>query len=262
MDGQLIAPIYFMAGIALGAFALALRLVSERKASQHKLKERDKIIAEMSGRIPVDEAQAHLSALKLEMDGLREELACQSAMHEQALADLIKQASLDRDEMISKSWLANDARISRLRDSLVSDHATLERDAGALLGLVKTVERWHDEMQAILANNSDLKKQNESFSRIIKNVVMLALNASIEAARAGEHGRGFAVVADGVRDLAVSSETLAQNFQNNLFKNDLVTTTTFQDMQASGNMIRTLVFGMKATIDNIQSVIASEDLAA
>ena len=85
---------------------------------------------------------------------------------------------------------------------------------------------------------------------------MLALNAAIEAARAGEAGRGFAVVADGVRVLADISTRLAQEYKRNLDKNDLVTTTTFQDMQASGNMIRTAVFGLRSTTDNIRSTIA------
>nr|WP_245747751.1 methyl-accepting chemotaxis protein [Formivibrio citricus] len=110
-------------------------------------------------------------------------------------------------------------------------------------------------MQSILTNNRELKQQNDEFSRIIKNVVMLALNASIEAARAGEHGRGFAVVADGVRELALSSSNWAQKYKQNLDKNDLVTTTTFQDMQASGNMIRTAVFGLKAANDKIGTTI-------
>jgi methyl-accepting chemotaxis protein len=84
---------------------------------------------------------------------------------------------------------------------------------------------------------------------------MLALNASIEAARAGEQGRGFAVVADGVRDLATTADSVLKNFKANLFKNDLVTTTTFQDMQASSNMIRTVVLGLKTTADRIQSAL-------
>ncbi|HEY7986789.1 MAG TPA: methyl-accepting chemotaxis protein [Methylophilaceae bacterium] len=121
------------------------------------------------------------------------------------------------------------------------------------MGFAKTVERWHDEMQAILDNTRNIKRQNEEFSRIVSNVVMLALNAAIEAARAGEAGRGFAVVADGVRDLANTSMQLSNEYKKNLSKNDLITTTTFQDIQASGNMIRNVLFGLKATTDKIQT---------
>ncbi len=88
---------------------------------------------------------------------------------------------------------------------------------------------------------------------------MLALNAAIEAARAGEHGRGFAVVADGVRALALNSAEVARQYQQNLDKNDLITTTTFQDMQASGNLIRTAVFGLRTTADKIQATMAQAE---
>nr|WP_246542805.1 methyl-accepting chemotaxis protein [Paludibacterium yongneupense] len=124
--------------------------------------------------------------------------------------------------------------------------------------MAHTVERWHDEMQAILANNRHLKEQNDGFARIVKNVVMLALNASIEAARAGEQGRGFAVVADGVRDLALTSAQLAQDYRSNLDKNDLVTITTFQDMQAGSKMIRTAVSGLGATSEKILAAIVAD----
>ncbi|MHB9118756.1 MAG: methyl-accepting chemotaxis protein [Burkholderiales bacterium] len=254
--------ILFISGIALGVFFLTLKLLSERKANQRKLEARDKSIAELSCRIPVEEAQSRFAALQAEIDGLREKLAEREAEHELALADAAQQAVLEREEIHSTLSKAYDSRVSALRQALANDYTSLKNEINGLLGIVKTVERWHDEMQAILANNRDIKKQNEDFARVVKNVVMLALNAAIEAARAGEHGRGFAVVADGVRELATSSERLAHNFQNNLIKNDLVTTTTFQDMQASSNMIRTIVSGLLATSDKIQLAIVSEELTA
>ena len=171
----------------------------------------------------------------------------------------LMQAEAAHDDSLQRVQAEHATQLAQLRASLRSEHAALQHDIEPMLGMVKTVERWHDEMQTILANNRELKQQNDEFSRIIKNVVMLALNAAIEAARAGEAGRGFAVVADGVRELALSSSTWAQKYKQNLDRNDLVTTTTFQDMQASGNMIRTAVFGLKATNDKIGSTIASAD---
>ncbi len=148
-------------------------------------------------------------------------------------------------------------QVAKIRSALTAELGTLKTDMESLMGWVKIVERWHDEMQLILANNRELKNQNEEFARIVKMVVMLALNAAIEAARAGEAGRGFAVVADGVWDLALTSTTLAKEYKKNLDKNDLVTTTTFQDLQASGNVIRTAVFGLSATADKVLSTAAA-----
>nr|WP_293227499.1 methyl-accepting chemotaxis protein [Paludibacterium sp.] len=116
-------------------------------------------------------------------------------------------------------------------------------------------------MQTILVNNRRLKEQNESFAGIVKSVVMLALNAAIEAARAGEHGRGFAVVADGVRSLAQGAGELSGEYKKNLERNDLITTATFQDLQASGNMIRTAVFGLRAASERAYALLEAEEAA-
>lgn len=98
-------------------------------------------------------------------------------------------------------------------------------------------ERWHTDMNSLMVQNKEMHQQNDRFSTIVQNVVILALNAAIEAARAGESGRGFAVVADEVRKLANSSEDLSKEYRKNLYKNDLITTATFQDIQAGGKMI-------------------------
>ena len=40
-----------------------------------------------------------------------------------------------------------------------------------------------------------------------------------------------------MRVLAGRAEKLSKDYRNNLYKNDLITTTTFQDLQAGGKMI-------------------------
>jgi hypothetical protein len=146
-------------------------------------------------------------------------------------------------------------RLRSALDGVDAQFGRLKTDAESLLGIVSMLERWHLEIQSILDNNKDLKRKNSEFKSINQNVVMLALNAAIEAARAGEYGRGFAVVADGVRELALTSTKLAGEYQQYLDMNDLVTTTTFQDMQASGNVIRTTVANLNAICDRIRSEV-------
>ncbi len=104
-------------------------------------------------------------------------------------------------------------------------------------GFADIFERWHNSMSSLMVQNHEMHRQNERFTGIVQNVVMLSLNAAIEAARAGDSGRGFAVVAEEVRKLAHGSEELSREYSKNLYRNDLITTSTFQDIQAGGKMI-------------------------
>ncbi len=244
-----------MAGMVLGVAGMAWREVLQRRLFRASIRERDSLIGELSGRIPVEELDARLAGLRAETETLQAQLAQQHAAQQEALLRAAEQAEAEWAERLLRVSQEHALQLENLRNALTSEHQSLQRDIDSLLGIVKTLERWHDEMQSILGNNRELKEQNAEFARIVKNVVMLALNAAIEAARAGEHGRGFAVVADGVRDLALTSSKLAHDYKNNLDKNDLITTTTFQDMQASGNMVRTAVFGLRARTEAIRSKI-------
>lgn len=117
--------------------------------------------------------------------------------------------------------------------------------------LLITFERWHESLNQLMEHNRVMHKQNEEFFKIVKQIVILALNAAIEAARAGEFGRGFAVVADEVRALAMRSQELSESYRENLSKNDFLTTSTFQDIQASGKMLYTEVVTTTAVLDGL-----------
>nr|WP_255375041.1 MULTISPECIES: methyl-accepting chemotaxis protein [unclassified Oleiphilus] len=109
-----------------------------------------------------------------------------------------------------------------------------------------------------MEHNAEMHHQNQEFFNIVKQIVILALNAAIEAARAGEHGKGFAVVADEVRSLAMRSQELSESYKENLNKNDFLTTTTFQDIQAGGKMILTDV---SATNEIVKDLISRVQVA-
>jgi methyl-accepting chemotaxis protein len=115
----------------------------------------------------------------------------------------------------------------------------LDIQLNEMADIMKTFERWHDSLTELMQHNQAMSEQNNQFHNIVKQIVILALNAAIEAARAGEHGRGFAIVADEVRALALRSQELSDNYRECLHKNDVLTTSTFQDIQASGKMILT-----------------------
>ena len=258
MDTSISSFALIFAGIILGLILAALKMLPAVRRLQRQLDERTRVVRDLSQRMTAEDAEAKTRAACAELQSQSTAAHLQALVeHEARQGEALREAQAAFAVQLGDLQAECAEKIERLRDELASEHMSVMRDIDSLLGVMKIVERWHDEMQAILANNGELKNQNAEFSRIIKNVVMLSLNASIEAARAGEQGRGFAVVADGVRDLANTASKWAHDYKQNLDKNDFITTTTFQDMQASGNLIRTAVLTLKAANDRIGQTIAS-----
>jgi methyl-accepting chemotaxis protein len=130
------------------------------------------------------------------------------------------------------------------KEQALASYGSMADEVSTLLGLVKTFERWHDDMNALIRHNREMHALNDDFATIVRQMVIVTLNASIEAARAGEQGRGFAVVASEMRNLATRAEKLSKDYRNRLYENDLITTTTFQGLQAGGKMIMGSVIGL------------------
>jgi len=148
-------------------------------------------------------------------------------------------------------------RLEKLNDEhrkkLLAQIISLSKEAAQLKDVAITFEHWHEEMNSLMNHNQHMRTKNQEFSAIVKHVILVALNASIEAARAGEWGRGFAVVAEQVNALAVRSEVLSIEYGNSLSKNDLITTVTFQDIQASGKLIMAAFSALEARISRLRS---------
>jgi methyl-accepting chemotaxis protein len=149
----------------------------------------------------------------------------------------------------------NNDEVRRAKQQKSNDEATLSKlidDMDSLKALLLTFERWNVELSSLLEHNKMMQSQNDAFSTIVKQTIILALNASIEAARAGEHGRGFAVVADEVRSLAVQSEGLNNEYKSHLSKNEVIAVSTFQDIQASSQMILTAINNVATNLNKLR----------
>ena len=150
-----------------------------------------------------------------------------------------------REEFEDLQMLLGQLRGSR--SGAIAEAGVLSLSLKELQGVEITFDRWHADMKRLLDHNRQMHSKNDDFAQIVRQMVIVGLNASIEAAHAGPQGRGFAVVAAEMRELSARAENLSGDYRNALYENDLITTTTFQDMQASGRMIIGAVRGLELT---------------
>ncbi len=142
---------------------------------------------------------------------------------------------------------------SRYRHELANKISELQKNANQLQKDLISFDRWTAQLESLMSSNASMQEQSNSFQRIVKQIVILALNASIEAARAGQAGKGFAVVASEVRNLANQSEELNNSNKDKLCKNEILTVTAFQDIQATSRMICTGVINLHSEIAKVMN---------
>ena len=131
----------------------------------------------------------------------------------------------------------------------------LSAEAAQLKNIALAFERWHQDMISLTQQNREMHSKSDDLVTIVRQLIMLSLNAAIEAARAGEAARGFVVVAAEVRNLAQRAQALSNDLSKHLHKNDLVTTATFQDIQAGGKMMMASISGLESMLGQLRTRI-------
>lgn len=193
--------------------------------------------------------QAELEELKNENQALHDSIESQRVMLEAEMQRLRRDARPDAVSLLETSRQSGATALGSSK--------ALAGQILSLLDLVKTFERWHADMNELIIHNRAMHDKNDEFASIVKYMIIVTLNASIEAARAGASGRGFAVVADEMRSLAARAESLSEGYRNSLHQNDLITTTTFQDLQAGGKMIIGSLMGLNLINSKIQEQLTN-----
>jgi methyl-accepting chemotaxis protein len=243
----------FLIGLALGAVGVSYW--TRRKALQQP-----DIAAIMQKDIDDNYITKHqrateILALEQRIDALQVDLSSQQQEH----GSLLTEQAAKYQSQLTESQNQTENLLSKISDyqCLLQKHSgEMQTEIDDLMKIIQTFDRWDEEIHQLMDSNASMQSQNNEFFNIVKQIIILALNASIEAARAGEHGRGFAVVADEVKTLASRSEGLSNMYKKSLFNNDLIATMTFQDIQASGKMILTAMHN----IDSILKQIVKESI--
>ncbi|MBP0589235.1 chemotaxis protein [Paraburkholderia sp. LEh10] len=186
--------------------------------------------------------------------------AAEVRQHEQRARELHALVDTLRGDLVQQSAQAEQARAAlnallQQKDEWLHQATRLCAEAARLRNLSATFERWHEQMISLMAQNHDMHTKNNELSSIVRHVLIVSLNASIEAARAGAAGRGFSIVASEVRALAARSQELSKSYHDSLNRNDLITTATFQDIQAGGKMITASLASVESLAGQIQSRI-------
>jgi methyl-accepting chemotaxis protein len=147
-------------------------------------------------------------------------------------------------------------RIDReLQAALLRRTQELTEEVTRLKELAVAFERWHQDMISLMSQNRNMRGVGEDLASIVKQLIMLSLNAAIEAARAGDSARGFVVVAADVRNLSLRAQALSKDLGKNLHKNDLLTTATFQDIQAGGKLMMAAISGLESMVGQLRAGI-------
>ncbi|HET8870052.1 MAG TPA: methyl-accepting chemotaxis protein, partial [Aquabacterium sp.] len=176
--------VLFLVGCMLGGLGMWFR---HRQAEQ----KRGEVVLRTEADAREQALQQRVNDLEGQLAQLLQEREQQQSAAQSELAELKR--SLDRQLHEVQSGAQGS------KEQTLANCSRLAASINNLLGLIKTFERWHADMNVLLTHNREMHERNDEFAAIVRQVVIVALNASIEAARAGELGKGFAVVANEVR---------------------------------------------------------------
>lgn len=133
---------------------------------------------------------------------------------------------------------------------------TVTQTVAEIKTLAVAFERWHEDMIMMTKQSQCLTVMGEDLTLIARKMIMVSINAAIEAARAGGVARGFVVVAAEVKTQAQQVQELSAEIRKTLHHGELLTTATFQDIQAGGKLMMAAISGLDATLKQLRAQLA------
>ena len=191
----------------MNAFIAFIReIVADTATSAGNLKAS---FADMQGEISNSAKQVvDMSATMEEMSASSQEISASLSMIDQKLGTVIDSVR-EMNDSVTKN--------SKDTEDII---ANTEKVYTETLDKQQKVKTETDDMHASLESKIEDSRKVAKINELTDNIIsiagqtnLLALNASIEAARAGEAGKGFAVVASEIKDLATSSNEMAEEIK-------------------------------------------------
>jgi hypothetical protein len=206
----------------------------------------------------VGEHETQIRKLEEALREQKQQFETETAALRQQLDEQYNAAKLEAERELQDRKLELDGQCTNLQNRhkefvvlMGEQQRQVKKEIEQLLAVVNSFDRWNSGLHELVAHNGLMREQNNELAMLVKKIIIVALNAAIEAARAGEVGRGFAVVADEVKNLATRSAALSEAYEMNLRKNDVITTATFQDIQASERMVTSSMHNVNGMLDRL-----------
>lgn len=234
----------FIAGVVTGGAVVAGILFFLFKKYKKKIEKQNQDQPEMIEKAEYDKLQDQLSeqeeASTLTLQGVEEDHKKRREFLTQSIDELNGHiAGIDEGKMTQT-----------VQENMELTRQTIKK-MEELLELVSTFERWHDGLNMVKNSLNTINALNDQFQEVGQRAKVLSLNARIEASKSGAAGKGFNIVANEFTGLAQRTSELCHQNREELEKNELLITASFQDTQAGSRMVINTVNYLKTLTDEL-----------
>ncbi|WP_238533963.1 ATP-binding protein, partial [Herbaspirillum lusitanum] len=157
--------LFVLLGALLSGVPLALML-KRQKMRMRRMVDVDQVDAlKRNVQLTLDEYQQNIDARQQELEAQRRDNDVRLA-----------QTRRDTEKVVAQLSSQNSQSVARVLENCDASQETISN----LLGLMRTFERWHDDMNVLITHNREMHRKNDEFALIVNQVIIVALNAGTE----------------------------------------------------------------------------------